>query len=72
VVLGPGDHGLREGGYGGDLAQPDDDLHGLAARRHVAQPDAAHHHADAGLDEVWAQPRRIVDLAQRLKAKEIS
>jgi hypothetical protein len=70
VILGTGDHGLREGGYGGNLTQADDDLNGLAARGDVAQPDAAHHYPDARLDEVGAQPARLVDLAQGLQAQK--
>ena len=70
MVLGPGDHGLGEGGYAGYLAQPHDDLDSLASRRHVAQPDAAHHHADARLDKVRAQPARVVNFAQGLETKK--
>jgi hypothetical protein len=66
MVLGPGDHGLGEGGDAGYLPQLEDDLDGLAARRHVAEADAAHHHADAGLDKVGGQPAGIVYLSQGL------
>ena len=54
----------------GHLAQPHDDLDGLPAGRHVAQPNAAHHHPDAGLDEVGAQPASIVNFAQGLDNKK--
>jgi hypothetical protein len=61
---------LGESGNRGYLAKSDDDLYRLAAGGHLAQPDAAHHHADARLDEVRAQPARLVYLAQGLDKKE--
>ncbi len=61
---------LSESGYGGYFAQSDDDLNRLAAGGHLTQPDAAHHHADARLDEVRAQPARLVYLAQRLDERK--
>jgi hypothetical protein len=63
---------LGEGGNGGYLAKSDDDLDRFAAGGHLPQPDAAHHHADARLDEVRAQPARLVYLAQGLDKKKKS
>ncbi len=66
MVLRPRDHGLGESGNGWYLAKSDDNLNCLAAGGHLAQLDAAHHHPDARLDEVRAQPARLVYLAQGL------
>jgi hypothetical protein len=61
---------LGESGNGGYLAKSDDDLDRFAAGGHLAQPDAAHHHPDARLDEVRAQPARLVYLAQGLEERK--